>query len=118
MHVTMPSILLLRVLHAPLFCPSVFQRRRGTHQDRKLRGILILLFFTLNKDGLPADGGLMVRWVVLTYQWGDGLPSDGILIREPAEHEGATLCHLSTSPARYNVQSLVSKITVKARAAA
>lgn len=60
----------------------------------------------------------MVRWVVLTYQWGDGLPSDGILIREPAECEGAARCRLSTSPARYNVQSLVSKITVKARAAA
>lgn len=67
MHVTMPSILLLRVLHAPLFCPCVFQRRRGTHQDQKLHGILILLFFTLNNDGLPADGGLMVRWAVLTY---------------------------------------------------
>lgn len=84
MHVTVPCTLLLRVLHAPLFCPSVFQRRQGTHQDGKLRGILILLFFTLNSDGLPADaGGLMhgwmVRWIVPTHQWGDGLPSDDIL---------------------------------------
>lgn len=89
MHVSlcfMPPVCLAGLL----FFQWLFQGRLRTRQDRKLCGILILLF--LNNDGSLADVGLrhgwMVRWIGPTSQWAEVLPflSESLLRTRELRH--------------------------------